>query len=103
MPIKTMRVVLCRAILRTLADRRVTIFSVAESAGISIVELRRLMEFASPLGEDESERLLDFARTVDVPKPVPVRKQIHKRKRWTRPVGHVSMTPELIGQDASGA
>ena len=60
-------------------------------------------EFASRSAR-KRRRLLDFARSVNVPRPVSVRKPVHKRKRWVRPqISHVFMTPEVIGQDAPGA
>ncbi len=101
--IRSLTVIHHRLIVGVLSDRGLSLHKIAEAAAVSIVELRRLQEFASPLGEEEAERLLNFARSVNVPRPVPVRKPVRKRKRWVRPVSQVSMTPEVIGQDAPGA
>ena len=70
MTIRSMRTVLCRAILGVLDDRRINVFSVAESCRIPIADLKRLLEFGSPLSSEESERLVQWGtRMAIVSKP----------------------------------
>ena len=58
--IRSMRVILCRTLLGVLDSRRVNIFAVSEATRIPIPELRRLVEFASPLDRDSAERLVSL-------------------------------------------
>ena len=50
--IRSMRTVLCRTLLGVLDDRRINVFSVAKSS-IPIADLKRLLEFGSPLSSEE--------------------------------------------------
>jgi hypothetical protein len=56
--IRSIRVILCRTLLRVLDDRGIGIHAVAQSIFISIVDLRRLLEFGSPLEPQAAERLI---------------------------------------------
>ena len=68
--IRSMRTVLCRTLLGVLDDRRINVFSVAESCRIPIADLKRLLEFGSPLSSEESERLVQWGtRMAIVSKP----------------------------------
>ena len=58
--IRSMRTVLCRTLLGVLDDRRINVFSVAKSCRIPIADLKRLLEFGSPLSSEESERLVQW-------------------------------------------
>ena len=82
--IRSMRTVLCRALVGVLADRHVSVFAVAEAACVPITDLRRLVEFGSPLDDEAAGRLIGWgmrmaivarprpAAGVRVPKPVTV-------------------------------
>jgi hypothetical protein len=56
--IRSMRTVLCRALLGVLADRQFNLFAVAEACQIPLPDLRRLIEFGSPLDAEAAERLI---------------------------------------------
>ena len=53
-----------RLVVGILVDRGLSLHKVAEGAAVSIVELRRLMEFASPLSQEEAARSVLPAETV---------------------------------------
>ena len=64
--IRSTRVILCRTLLGVLDSRRVNIFAVSEATRIPIPELRRLVEFASPLDRDSAERLVGWAMKMTI-------------------------------------
>jgi hypothetical protein len=67
--IQSTKVILCRAILGVLKDRGIHIHLVAEQTHISIVELRRLLEFGSPLEPPEAERLIAWGMKMALASP----------------------------------
>ncbi len=88
--IRSMRTVLCRAILGVLADRQITVFAVSEATRIPLPDLRRLLEFGSPLDPEAADRLIAWSmKMIVVSKP--------RKAAITKPR---LMTPEVIGQDA---
>ena len=68
--IRSMTVVLSRALLGVLDDRGVRIFAVSQATCIPVVELRRLLEFGSPLDPETATKLIGWAmRMAVVSKP----------------------------------
>jgi hypothetical protein len=64
--IRSLRAVLCRALVGVLADRHVTVFAVAEACRIPITDLRRLVEFGSALDHEAAERLIRWGMKMAV-------------------------------------
>ena len=56
--IRSIRVVYHRTLLGVLADRDIRIHAIAEWCRIPLTELRRLLEFGSPLDAEAAERLV---------------------------------------------
>ena len=52
--IRSMRTVLTRCLLGVLADRKISVFQVAEAVSLPVTDLKRLVEFASPLDPEAS-------------------------------------------------
>ena len=89
--IRSLTVVRHRLIVGVLGDRGIGLHKIAERAGVSIVELRRLMEFASPLSEEEAARLVAWGtRMLVVPKP---RKPATRVTRMASRPGRTSVLP----------
>ena len=57
--IRSVRIILCRRLLGMLESRGIRIHAVAEQTRISVVDLRRLVEFGSPLEDAAAQRLID--------------------------------------------
>ncbi len=65
--IHSVRVILCRALLGVLDDRGIRIHALAQAPLITIVDLRRLLEFGSLLDTQAAERLIAWGmRTIVV-------------------------------------
>ena len=70
MTIRTMRTVLCRALLGVLADQGFSVFAVAKAINAPVADLKRLQEVGSPLDPDSAEKLVAWGmRAVAVVKP----------------------------------
>ena len=68
--IRSIRVVLCRTVLGVLEDRGIRVHAVAEATLIPLVELRRLIEYGSPLDAQAAERLIAWGmRMIVVSRP----------------------------------
>jgi hypothetical protein len=72
--IRSLAVVHHRLIVGGLVDRGISLFRISEGAAVSIVGLRRLMEFASPLGAEEAGRLVSWStKMILISRPKPAR------------------------------
>ena len=70
MTIRSLRVVYHRTLLGVLADRGIRFQAVAEWCRIPITEVRRLLEFGSPLDAEAAERLVAWGtRMIEISKP----------------------------------
>jgi hypothetical protein len=68
--IRSIRVVLTRRLLGVLDSRGIRVHTVAEQTRISLVDLHRLVEFASPLDHRDAGRLIEWGmKTVIVSQP----------------------------------
>ena len=68
--IRSLSTIYHRLVVGILVDRGLSLHKVAEGAAVSIVELRRLMEFALPLSQEEAARLVAWGtRMLVVSKP----------------------------------
>ena len=89
--IRSLKVIHHRLLVGVLSDRGLSLHKVAEGAAVSIVELRRLMEFASPLSEEEAARLVAWGtRMLVVSKP---RKPATRVTRMASRPGRTSVLP----------
>ena len=65
-----MRTVLTRCLLGVLDDRKISVFQVAEAVSLPVTDLKRLVEFASPLDPEASGRPVAWGmRMVVVSRP----------------------------------
>ena len=58
MTIRTMRTVLCRALLGVLADQGFSVFALAKAISAPVADLKRLQEVGSPLDPELAEKLV---------------------------------------------
>ncbi|MET0598911.1 MAG: hypothetical protein ABWZ57_13725 [Mesorhizobium sp.] len=95
--IRSLKVVLCRTVVRHLQSRY-RIDQIAQDTRIPVMELRRLMEFGSPLGADDSARLIRFGRAFSTrPKaPSPVQRAHAERPVSLAPVWTATRDAERI-------
>ncbi len=72
--IRSVSIILCRTLLSVLDDRGISTCAVAQSTFILIVDLRRALEFGSPLDDEAAKRLIAWATRVVVVVSLPRKK-----------------------------